>query len=102
MSSKSSSSDAMYFECDTLLTITDVTRRFRVNTFVVDTWVMEGLFPEFSCINGTRYWDSNEVNKLIPGSPVHFPKQQTISEKTENSLLIYSSALAIILFLVMN
>jgi len=50
--------------------MTEITRRFRVRDFVIDTWMLEGIIPECAWRNGRRYWSSNDINSLIAGCTI--------------------------------
>jgi hypothetical protein len=52
----------MLFKPNTMLSITDTTRSFRVRDTVLETWMMEGTIPECVWRNGRRYWSSDEFN----------------------------------------
>lgn len=64
-----------------MLSITDITRRFRVRDFVIETWMLEGLIPQCVWRNGHRYWSSDEINALIAGCPVIFRREAASSIK---------------------
>ena len=55
-----------------MISMREVTRRFRVHDYVVQTWIEEGLFPECTWFNRRRYWNSDDINTLIAGCPVNF------------------------------
>ena len=55
-----------------MISMREVTRRFRVHDYVVQTWMEEGLFPECTWFNRRRYWNSDDINDLIAGCPVAF------------------------------
>jgi hypothetical protein len=69
----------MFFKSNSMVSITDMTRRFRVLDFVIDTWILEGLIPEPISLKGNRYWKSDEINSLIAGCPVTFPLEAASS-----------------------
>lgn len=62
-----------------MVSITDITRRFRVRDFVIETWMLEGVIPQCTWHNGRRYWSSDDINALIAGCPVTFPQQAASS-----------------------
>jgi len=64
-----------------MVSITDITRRFRVCDFVIETWMFEGLIPQCVWRNGHRYWCSDEINALIAGCPVTFHQEAASSIK---------------------
>ena len=64
-----------------MVSITDITRRFRVCDFVIETWMFEGLIPQCVWRNGHRYWSSDEINALIAGCPVTFSQEAGSSIK---------------------
>ena len=64
-----------------MVSFTDITRRFRVRDFVIDTWMEEGLIPQCVWCNGHRFWSSNDINALIAGCPVTFSHQAASSIK---------------------
>jgi hypothetical protein len=57
----------MNFAPNTLVSLTELTRRFRVLDTDLDTWRKEGILPEPLWINGRRYWKSDQLNQLIRG-----------------------------------
>lgn len=57
----------MHFVPDTLVTVTDLTRRFRVVDADLETWCREGILPAPIWLKGRRNWDSNQINRLING-----------------------------------
>lgn len=57
----------MDFTPNTLVSLTELTRRFRVLGTDLDTWCKEGTLPEPLWINGRRYWQSDQLNQLIRG-----------------------------------
>ena len=67
-----------------MLSFTDITRRFRVHDYVVDTWMLEGVIPRCAWRNGHRYWSSDEINTLIAGCPI------TIIVEAESSIKKFS------------
>ena len=71
----------MFFPSNSMVSITDITRRFRVHDFVIDTWMMEGLIPECVWRNGRRYWSSDDINALIAGCPIAAPMEAASSIK---------------------
>ena len=74
-------STPMNFAPNTLISLTELTRRFRVLDTDLDTWCKEGILPEPLWINGRRYWQSDQLNKLIRGCAIGTanPDQQDIS-----------------------
>ena len=64
-----------------MVSITDITRRFRVLDSAIETWMSEGLIPQCVWRNGHRYWSSDEINALIAGCPVTFPQEAASSIK---------------------
>jgi len=64
-----------------MLSITDITRRFRVHDYVIDTWMQEGLIPQCVWSKGHRYWSSNEINALIAGCSIELPAEASSSIK---------------------
>ena len=75
----------MHFAPNTLISITELTRRFRVLDTDLDTWCKEGILPEPHWIKGRRYWQSDQINLLINGCVINTnPSQSTHSlpEKT--------------------
>jgi len=71
----------MFFLSNSMVSFTDITRRFRVRDFVIDTWMEEGLIPQCVWCNGHRFWSSNDINALIAGCPVTFSHQAASSIK---------------------
>ena len=71
----------MNFAPNTLVSLTELTRRFRVLDTDLETWRKEGILPEPLWINGRRYWQSDQLNKLIRGCAIGTanPDQQDIS-----------------------
>ena len=64
-----------------MVSITDITRRFRVRDFVIETWMFEGLIPQCVWRNGHRFWSSDDINALIAGCPVTFHQEAASSIK---------------------
>ena len=64
-----------------MVSITDITRRFRVRDFVIETWMLDGLIPQCVWRNGHRYWSSNDINTLIKGCPVTVPQDAASSNQ---------------------
>lgn len=64
-----------------MVSITDVTRRFRIHDYVVETWMEEGILPGCVWRNGRRYWSSDDINALIAGCPIAFPKAKSSIKK---------------------
>ena len=64
-----------------MVSITDITRRFRVRDFVIETWMLDGLIPQCVWRNGHRYWSSDEINALIAGCPIAAPMEAASSIK---------------------
>lgn len=87
-----------------MVSITDITRRFRVRDFVIETWMLEGLIPQCVWRNGHRYWSSNDINALIAGCPVTLPQEAASSIKKFTrrpaGLGIVSNAVALLITLV--
>jgi len=52
----------MLLKPNSMLSITDTTRAFRVRDTVLETWMMEGTIPECVWRNGRRYWSSDKFN----------------------------------------
>lgn len=69
--------NTMYFPPNINLSITDITRRFRVMDTDIETWSKEGFFPRPQWINGRKHWNSNQINQLIGGC------QLTLSSSNE-------------------
>lgn len=57
----------MHFCPNTFVSITEVTRYFRVLNTDLETWCEEGVLPPPVWMNGRRYWSSNDLNDLIDG-----------------------------------
>jgi hypothetical protein len=94
----------MFFLANSMLSITDITRRFRVHDFVIETWMLEGLIPQCVWRNGYRYWSSDDINALIAGCPVTLPVQASSSikkfQRRPAALNIVSSVIALFATLV--
>jgi len=71
----------MFFPSNSMVSFTDMTRRFRVRDFVIDTWMQEELIPQCAWRNGHRYWSRNDINALIAGCPVTFSQEAASSIK---------------------
>ena len=87
-----------------MVSITDITRRFRVRDFVIDAWMFEGLLPQCVWRNGHRFWSSDDINALIAGCPVTLPQEAASSIKKFTrrpaGLGIVSNAVALLITLV--
>ena len=57
----------------------DLTTRFRVRDYVIETWMQEGLIPQCVWFNGRRYWNSDDINTLITGCTVVVPAKAASS-----------------------
>ena len=81
LSSETLGSTPMNFAPNTLVSLTELTRRFRVLDTDLDTWCKEGILPEPLWINSRRYWQSDQLNQLIRGCAIGTanPDQQGIS-----------------------
>ena len=55
-----------------MISITTITREYRIFERDIDTWVDEGWFPKYEWHNGRRYWDSDVINAFVAGCPVNF------------------------------
>ena len=87
-----------------MISITGITRRFRVRDYVIETWMLDGLIPQCIWRNGRRYWSSDEINALIAGCPVTFPQEAASSIKKfsrrHTALNAVSSVIALVITLV--
>jgi len=87
-----------------MVSITGITRRFRVHDFVIDTWMMEGLIPECVWRNGRRYWSSDDINALIAGCPIAAPIEAASSirkfARRPIAVNVISSIVALVITLV--
>jgi hypothetical protein len=94
----------MYFSRNSQVSITAITRRFRVRDFVIETWMLEGLIPQCVWRNGRRYWNSDEINALIAGCPFSVPVEAASSIKKfsrrPTAQSVVSSVVALIITLV--
>jgi len=86
-----------------MVSITHLTRYFRVRDFVLETWMLEGTLPQCVWRNGRRYWSSDDINALIAGCPVSLPVQASSSikkfQRRPAALDLVSSAVALIITL---
>lgn len=82
-----------------MVSITDITRRFRVRDFVIETWMLEGLIPQCVWRDGHRYWSSNDINALIAGCPITLRVQASSSikkfQRRPAALNVVSSVIAL-------
>jgi hypothetical protein len=94
----------MLFLANSMVSSKDMTRRFRVHDFVIETWMFEGLIPQCVWRNGRRYWSSDEINALIAGCPVTLPVQASSSikkfQRRPAALNVVSSVIALFATLV--
>lgn len=97
---------SVFFPSNSMVSITDITRRFRVRDFVIETWMFEGLIPQCEWRNGHRYWSSDDINALIAGCPITFPLEAASSIKKFTrrpaALNAVSSVIALIATLVIR
>ena len=86
-----------------MVSITGITRRFRVRDFVIETWMLEGLIPQCIWRNGRRYWSSDALNDLIAGCPIAAPMEAASSIKKFSrrpaALNVVSSVFALVVTL---
>jgi hypothetical protein len=84
-----------------MVSITHLTRHFRVRDFVLETWMLEGTLPQCVWRNGRRYWSSDDINALIAGCPLTLPVQASSSikkfQRRPTALDLISSAVALII-----
>jgi hypothetical protein len=66
----------MFFDSNSLISITTITREYKIFDRDIDAWVAEGWFPAYVWKNGHRYWDSNKFNEFAAGSPLRLPVYQ--------------------------
>jgi hypothetical protein len=71
----------MFFQSNSVVSIADIMRRFRIHDYVVDTWMLEVVIPRCVLRNGHRYWSGNELNALIGGCLVTFSQEAASSTK---------------------
>ena len=57
-----------------MLSITVITREYRMFDRDIDTWIKEGWFPAYEWHNGRRYWDSDKFNTFAAGNQISLPK----------------------------
>ena len=53
-----------------MVSMTKVTRAYRIHDYQIDAWIQEGWFPAYQWCNGRRYWDSNTFNNFVMGSTI--------------------------------
>ena len=89
----------MFFNLNTMVSMRDATRRFRVHDYVIETWMEEGVFPECTWFNRRRYWNSDDINALIAGCPVNLVPEAASSIKrfSRRPVALYLVASAIVL-----
>jgi hypothetical protein len=90
----------MLFNPDSMLSITQITRAFRIYDYELEAWIKEGRFPAYEWRNGRRYWDSNKVNAFALGCNVHKAsnsRKKTVSTKTE--VLPYACAVVALILI---
>ena len=75
----------MFFPANSMVSITEITRRFRVNTDEIEKWMREGILPKCTWFNGNRYWSSNELNDLIAGCTFALKPTKTPAKKSAPS-----------------
>jgi hypothetical protein len=59
-----------------LISITTITREYKIFDRDIDACVAEGWLPAYVWKNGHRYWDSNKFNEFAAGSPLRLPVYQ--------------------------
>jgi hypothetical protein len=89
----------MYFPPNQKLSITDLTRRFRVVDTDIETWSKEGFFPHPDWAKGRKHWDSNEINRLIKGCQIPNGTSQLLTSRPPSVLF---TIFAIALFLLIS
>lgn len=80
--------------------MTDMTTRFRVHNYIIDTWMEEGTIPTCAWHNGRRFWNSDDINQLIKGDMIRLPITKTLkAEKKDLDLfpIAILTCLAIVL-----
>jgi len=73
---------SMYFASNSMVSSKDITRRFRIHNYILETWMEEGLIPQCVWHNRRRYWSSDDFNALIAGCPVTFSQEAASSIKS--------------------
>ena len=90
----------MFFHPFSMVSMRDMTTRFRVRDYVIETWMEEGVFPECTWFNRRRYWNSDDINALIAGCPVNFAPEVASSIKRFSrrpvALYLVSSTVALL------
>ena len=90
----------MLFNPDSMLSITQITRAFRIYDYELEAWIKEGRFPAYEWRNGRRYWDSNKVNAFALACTIR--QQSTSNKKAESTtteVLPYACAVAALIML---
>lgn len=92
--------DDMFFEPNSMLSITKITRAYGIYDYQIETWIKDGWFPQYEWKNGRRYWDSNTFNAFALGSPISSKSLPNQSKASKNiDLLPYLlSGIALIIF----
>lgn len=67
----------VFFPPNSMISITDITRGYKIFDRDIDTWMSEGWFPRCVWINGRRYWESNSLNEFLSGSEVDLPRDSS-------------------------
>jgi len=90
----------MHFPPNTLVTITELTRRFRVLDTDLETWCREGVLPAPIWAGGRRHWYSNQINQLINGCNIHIRHQKSAPMNPETDLWTALAVLCIFFTLI--
>ena len=90
----------MIFPPNSMISIQEITRGYRVLERNIDAWISEGWFPEYTWYKGKRVWDSNKFNEFAAGSMVPPYKLNSLKkEDTSNNLLLVFTAASAALIL---
>ena len=78
-----------------MISITDITRGFKIFDRDIDTWVSEGWFPEYVWFNGRRYWDSDKFLEFMNCSEI--PQHRLSEDKNSSHIIAIAIAIAIMM-----
>jgi hypothetical protein len=91
--------EKIFFDCNCHLSVTDLTRRFRILDNHLDAWVDEGILPAPIWINGRRRWSSNQINHLIKGCELTLPKATNKDDKCLQALKVAFLCLSLLVLI---
>ncbi len=89
-------SPTMIFPSNSMISIQEITRGYRILERDIEVWVSEGWFPEYTWHKGKRVWDGNKFNEFAAGSMLPQYKLNQLKKKDTSSdfLLVLTVASA--------